>query len=137
MRALGGIITAVVVAVLLTAIAPVPPAASQTPSAKAKSHKYVRSRAFDGLWSVVINTAAGNCGTYRAAVQIIQGQVVSAGGDFSVSGSVRSNGATAVTVSSMLGSAAGYGRLYGARGVGRWKSSGGECAGSWNAARRG
>jgi len=136
MRAPGGVIAAIAIAVLLTVIAPVPPAASQTPPAKAKSHKYVRSRAFDGLWSVVINTAVGTCGTYRAALQIIGGQVVSAGGDFSVSGSVRSNGATAVMVSSMLGSAAGYGRLYGAHGVGRWKSSGGECAGSWNAARR-
>lgn len=132
MRKFRAILTATAVAGLLIASA-------VTPSDAARRHAHVRHRGggFDGIWSVVISTAFGSCGTYRASVQIAGGRVESAGGDFDVSGSVSGSGATAVRVSSSVGSASGYGRLRGSYGSGRWRSSGGECAGSWSASRRG
>jgi hypothetical protein len=95
-----------------------------------------RGRGFDGVWSVLISTAYGNCGSYRAAVEIAGGRVASAGGDYAVSGYVSPSGSVAVTVSSGAGTATGYGALRGSYGGGRWRSSGGECAGSWSASRR-
>jgi len=95
-----------------------------------------RADSFDGVWSVLIATAQGNCGSYRAAVQISGGQVSSAEGDYAISGTVTGSGATAVTVISNQGSASGTGRLHGTSGSGRWRSSSGECSGAWTAARR-
>ena len=47
---------------------------------------------FDGSWSVVINTARGDCGSgLRYAVRIIGGRVVGEGG-YSVSGAVAPSG---------------------------------------------
>jgi len=91
---------------------------------------------FDGVWSVLIATAQGNCGSYRAAVQISGGRVSSAEGDYAVSGTVSRSGATAVTVIGNQGSATGSGRLHGTSGSGRWRSSSGECSGAWTAGRR-
>lgn len=97
----------------------------------------VRGRAFDGQWSVLINTAYGNCGNYRAAIDIVGGRVVSPSQDYTASGYVNANGATSVMVRSSAGSATGYGRLRDSTGAGRWRSSSGECAGTWTAFRRG
>jgi len=91
---------------------------------------------FDGEWSVVIQTSAGKCGIYRAAVQIAGGQVMSREGDYAVSGRVSPNGATAVTVMNENGSASGTGRLSASSGSGKWRSSSGECSGTWTATRR-
>jgi hypothetical protein len=133
MRKYGGFLAAFAVAVLL--------AAAVTPS-DAATRKHVRaavgrSTGYDGMWSVSISTSYGQCGSYRAAVRIAGGNVGAAGGDFSLSGHVNANGGTYVTVSSSMGSASGSGRLHGSTGGGRWRSSGGECAGSWYASRRG
>lgn len=89
--------------------------------------------AFDGRWSVEIQTVQGKCGTYRAAVNITGGQVVGNPGDYAISGNVSSSGATAVTVINEQGSATGTGRLRGAAGSGKWRSSSGECSGIWTA----
>jgi hypothetical protein len=90
---------------------------------------------FDGTWSVLIQTAQGQCGSYRAAVQITAGQVTSFAGDYGVSGSVSGSGATAVTVINEQGSATGTGRLTASAGSGQWRSSSGACAGTWSAAK--
>jgi hypothetical protein len=127
MKTFGGTFTAVAVAALLTAVAVEPSAAAPNRAV----------RAFDGAWSVLINTAYGNCGSYRAAVQIADGRVVSNSQDYAASGYVTSTGVTAVTVASSVGNATGYGRLRGSVGGGQWRSASGECAGTWSAERRG
>jgi hypothetical protein len=102
----------------------------------ASSGAAARAAAFDGEWSVEIQTTQGKCGTYRAAVSISGGQVVGRPGDYAISGTVNSSGTTAVTVINEQGSATGNGRLQGSKGTGRWKSSSGECSGTWNATLR-
>ena len=92
---------------------------------------------FDGSWSVVINTARGDCGSgLRYAVRIIGGHVVGEGG-YSVSGAVAPSGAIRVFVSEGGRSASGTGRLAGNRGGGGWRTTSGECSGNWAAARGG
>jgi hypothetical protein len=92
---------------------------------------------FDGAWSVVINTARGDCGSgLRYAVSIVGGRVVGNGG-YGVAGYVSPSGAIHVTVSDGGRSASGSGRLSGNHGGGGWRTSGGECSGSWSAARGG
>jgi hypothetical protein len=90
---------------------------------------------FDGSWSVIINTARGDCGSgLRYAVRIIGGRVVSEGG-YSVAGAVAPNGAIRVFVSEGGRSASGSGRLAGNSGGGVWRTTSGECSGNWAAAR--
>ena len=95
-----------------------------------------RSDLFDGAWSVVIDTSSGSCSSYRVAVRIVGGRVE--GGDGTIQLKVRSVGAEEPLYGEQLsGSAVGYGRLHGSSGGGWWRTSGGECAGSWSASRHG
>jgi len=128
MRKLGVMIAAIVVATLF--------AAAVTTTDAAPRRAPARGGGFDGIWSVSIVTSYGSCGTYRYSVRIAGGRVESMG-DYSLSGYVSPSGGVSVTVSSGAGSASGSGRLHGSSGGGRWRSSGGECAGSWYASRRG
>jgi hypothetical protein len=133
MRKLGGILTATVVAVLLSGLAP-------EPSGAAPKHAGVRTRAFDGLWSVSIFTREGPCSaSYRYPARIVGGQVVQAENSFSyqISGVVIASGGISVTVSSGGQSATGYGRLTHSKGSGWWRAAGGQCSGVWSAMRRG
>ena len=92
---------------------------------------------FDGSWSVVINTTRGDCSSgLRYAVRIVGGHVMGEGG-YSVSGAVAPSGAIRVFVSEGGRSASGTGRLHGNSGGGVWRTAGGECSGSWAAARGG
>lgn len=129
----GGFVSAMAIATTLAAIA-------ATPSdAGAKKHVYVRSRVYDGLWSVSIRTKFGPCdAAYRYPARIVGGQILQAENDFSyqISGAVVSSGAIAVTVSKGIGTATGYGRLHGTTGYGRWSTSGNQCYGTWSAMRR-
>jgi len=102
----------------------------------ASSVAAARAAAFDGQWSVEILTVQGKCGTYRAAVHISNGQVVGNPGDYAISGTVSSSGVAAVTVINEQGSATGTGRLHGSSGTGHWRSSSGECSGTWSATMR-
>ncbi|MGB6536874.1 MAG: hypothetical protein WBF58_13025 [Xanthobacteraceae bacterium] len=112
--------------------------AAAVPSDSAPRHRHeYRVSVFDGNWSVAIYTSYGSCGSYRAAIRISGGRVEGGNGDYSVNGRVSPSGAVSVTVSGGAGSASGYGRLSRSSGGGRWRSSGGECAGSWSASRRG
>ncbi len=120
MREVRGFVFAIAMASVLVAIA-------ATPSDAAAKKKYVRSRAYDGLWSVSIRTQAGPCDpSYRYPARIVGGQIRQADNDFSyqISGVVVSSGAIAVMVSKGGQSATGFGRLYGARGGGRWSAGG-------------
>jgi hypothetical protein len=92
--------------------------------------------AFNGSWSVAINTQSGACEPhYRFAVQIINGNVVYEGRP---AGQVSPNGAVRVNVSSGGQQAAGQGRLSRNYGTGVWRGYGsaGTCAGTWQAGRR-
>ena len=92
---------------------------------------------YDGLWSVQIVTEKGSCDrAYRYPVRISKGVLLNDGpSPITVSGKVGGNGSVTVTVSYGDKSASGSGRLSGKIGMGSW--SGGSCAGSWEAERRG
>jgi hypothetical protein len=115
-------------------------AVAVAPSDAAVHRKPQPTRAYDGMWSVLITTEAGPCDpSYRYPAQIVDGQIQQADNDFSyqISGAVVSSGAIAVSVSKGIGTANGYGRLHGASGFGRWTTSGNQCSGTWSAMRRG
>jgi hypothetical protein len=124
------LLTASAVAVLLVAAAVEPSGAAHKRSSDGGSS------VFDGVWSVVIDTESGSCNSYRVSVRIVDGRVEGGDGDYSLDGSVSTGGGTVVTVSNSRGSAVGYGRLHGSSGGGWWRTSGGECTGSWGASRR-
>jgi len=92
---------------------------------------------YDGLWSVVIVTEKGTCDrSYRYPVRIANASLVNAGDSaVSIKGSVQGNGSLTVTVSDGSKNVIGSGRLSATVGAGSW--SGGDCAGTWEAERRG
>src|SRR5262249_19486906 len=96
---------------------------------------------FDGAWSVVVTTRAGNCTpSVRLPVAITNGSVTG-GGDSqaSVAGRVAPTGAVRVTVQSGGSSASGSGHLGTTSGSGVWRGQGskGLCQGTWHAEGRG
>jgi hypothetical protein len=92
--------------------------------------------AYDGTWSVAIYTQRGDCSSVRAAVRIVGGRVYSKDQSYQASGAVGANGVIRVNVASGGLSASGSGRLTHNSGAGRWRSSRGDCSGSWSATRR-
>jgi len=126
-------------------VGPVPRPGGRTPvrrgvAAPPVERTVVARSAFDGNWSVVINTEIGGCDPqYRFGVQIINGNVVYEGGPANLQGRVAPNGAVWVSVSTGGQQADGQGRLSRNVGAGTWRGQGpgGGCAGSWQAARRG
>ncbi len=91
---------------------------------------------YDGIWSVSIFTARGDCiASYRYPMRIANG-VLANGGDLAinVSGRVAPNGAVRAMLSHGDTRAAASGRLSGSVGGGSW--SGASCSGSWTAQRR-
>jgi hypothetical protein len=93
--------------------------------------------AYDGVWSVLVQTEKGDCDpAYRYPIRIANGQLVNAGDTaFTISGKVAPTGAIVVTVAAAGKSATGSGYLAGDMGGGHW--TGGACSGSWTAERRG
>jgi hypothetical protein len=155
MRKLGGVLTAIAVAMVLFGMAPRPSSAANDPAtadnlraavdpaaapkAKVPRRRAVRTRAYDGIWSVSIFTKDGPCAaSYRYPARILNGQVVQAEPDitYQLAGAVTSAGGISVTVSSGGQSATGYGRLTRTKGGGWWRAAGGACSGIWNAMRR-
>jgi hypothetical protein len=96
----------------------------------------VGSSAYDGSWSVAIYALRGNCISVRAAVRIVDGRVYSVDQSYQANGAVGANGVIRVSVVSSGLSASGSGRLSPNSGAGGWRSSKGECSGSWSATRR-
>src|SRR5215472_5751076 len=92
--------------------------------------------AYDGTWSVAIYTLRGDCGSVRVAAQIVGGRVYSKDQSYQANGVVGANGVIRVSVASGRLSASGSGRLSHNSGAGRWRSSRGECSGTWSASRR-
>jgi hypothetical protein len=98
------------------------------------------SSAFDGDWSVLIQTRVGQCTpTYRYGVRIQNGEVLNGGSEpVELEGHVARNGAVRVTVAAGGQEAHGAGRLSRTSGGGTWRGQGsaGTCAGNWVAERR-
>jgi hypothetical protein len=93
--------------------------------------------AYDGEWSVVIQTTRGDCpAAIRAGVRILAGRVLAEDQNYAVAGRVAANGAVRVNVAAGGQSAGGFGRLSRNVGRGLWRTRSGECAGQWTAARR-
>lgn len=91
---------------------------------------------YDGQWSVAIYTQRGECGAVRAALRIVGGRVYAVDESYQAHGTVGSGGVIRVTVAGGGRSASGFGRLSRTSGVGRWRTSKGECSGIWSASRR-
>ena len=106
---------------------------ASTPSDAARR---VGGSAYDGTWSVAIYTQRGACGSVRVAVRIVGGRVYSEDQSYQANGGVGANGVVRVSVAGAGRSASGFGRLSRNFGAGRWRSSRGECSGTWSASRR-
>jgi hypothetical protein len=95
---------------------------------------------FDGLWTILIVTEAGECDrAYRYAVQIDHGRLIYDGtAGVELTGTVDQSGRVAATVQRGEQGATGTGRLSGGHGRGTWrgKSSASQCSGYWEAERR-
>jgi hypothetical protein len=98
------------------------------------------SSAFDGGWSVLIQTRSGNCEpSFRYGMQIQNGQILNGGAEqVAVDGRVTPSGAVRVAVAAGNQQALGAGRLLRTSGGGTWRGQGsaGTCAGTWVAERR-
>ncbi len=143
MTKLGGTIAAIVSAALIVGIAPMHSASAQQTAVVAAppdtKPKITLTRAFDGLWSVSISTVNGTCpASLRYPAQISNGRVGLASGEggYAISGAVYNTGGIIVTVSQSGQSATGRGRLSRSSGGGKWRTSDGQCSGTWVAARR-
>lgn len=104
------------------------------------SYASTATRAFDGEWSVLIETRAGACQpSFRYGLEIDNGEVFNAGGEqVSLTGHVAPSGAVRVAVAAGGQEANGAGRLTRTTGSGTWRGEGsaGACAGVWQAERR-
>lgn len=118
------------ISIALTVVASI--LAGHATSAEAQSR-------FDGAWSVLIITDAGDCDrAYRYGVQIVRGRVLYEGGGVDLQGRVSSNGRATVTIQQGNRYAIGTGRLSRDRGNGTWRGTSptGKCSGRWQAERR-
>ena len=100
------------------------------------ARRTAKGSSYDGTWSVAIYTLRGDCGSVRAALRIIGGRVYSGDGSYQAYGAVGAGGAIRVTVIRGGQAASGSGRLSSNSGAGRWRTSRGECFGSWSATRQ-
>ena len=112
-------------------------AAALTVTTVAASAPGVAKSNYDGQWSVSIVTEKGDCDRgYRYPIGINNGVLFNAGDtSFDISGKVANNGAVVVKVAHGDKAATGTGKMSQTYGQGSW--SGGACAGSWTAERRG
>jgi len=96
------------------------------------------SSAFDGSWSVLMQTTRGSCPVaVRAGVRILGGRLSANDPSYGLDGRVAPSGTVRVTVSAAGQTGGAFGHLSRTAGRGRWRTQSGECAGEWTAARRG
>ena len=116
-------------AALLAAIAVAPSAA--------EAGRYERAGAYDGTWSVVFSTRAGNCSSTNSVPFAVSGTRVSSAGGGKVTGGISRSGVVSVAISVGASHASGSGRLVGNVGAGRWAGviTGDRCSGTWQATR--
>jgi len=92
---------------------------------------------YDGIWTVLIITQAGNCDPAYSYPFRVSGGRISTAGAAEVSGSVGRGGSVMVRILAGGSVATGSGRLGSSTGAGRWSArlSGGNCSGRWQATR--
>ncbi len=97
----------------------------------------VMAGAYDGTWSVVFSTQAGNCSATNSVPFAVSGRRVSSAGGGKVTGGISRGGVVAVNISVGASHASGSGRLAGNSGAGRWSGiiTGDKCSGRWQATR--
>jgi len=124
--------------IVLTTLVPLLGAIVILPSYAAQRNVQRRAtRAFDGIWSVVLQTTRGNCpAAVRAGVRILGGRLSAEDKSYGLYGRVAPSGAVQVTVSAAGQTGGAFGRLSREAGRGYWRTSSGECEGEWTAARR-
>ncbi|WP_024576739.1 MULTISPECIES: hypothetical protein [unclassified Afipia] len=96
-----------------------------------------QAASFDGPWTVIIVTQAGNCdAAYSFPLQVSGGRIVSTGGT-TINGRIGGGGGVNVAISSGGSSGRASGRLSGYSGSGRWSGvlNGARCSGRWEAHR--
>ncbi len=121
--------------ILIATIAGLLVASASIPSEAAR--RAAHTRAFDGVWSVVIYTLYGDCDrSLRYSLRIADGEVLADERSYQVAGLVAPNGVIRVVVEEGGRSASGTGKLSGDNGRGEWRTSTGQCAGQWTAVRR-
>jgi len=95
---------------------------------------------FDGNWSVLVITDAGNCDrAYRYSIRVENGGVRYQGeAGINISGHVAGTGKVNVSIGRGNQSANGSGQLSDKQGSGKWqgKSPTDQCSGRWEAERR-
>ena len=95
---------------------------------------------FDGSWSVLVITQAGDCDrAYRYEVRIENGAMRHGGQEsIELTGRVHPDGRVQVTVGRGDQSASGTGRMSQTSGAGTWRGRSGQkqCSGRWEAERR-
>jgi hypothetical protein len=107
--------------------------------------------AFDGIWSVVIQTTRGDCAAaVRVGVRILGGRLSAEDQSYKLDGRVAPSGAVQVMVSAggqiadggaskstaHIRNARAFGHLSREGGRGHWQTSSSDCAGEWTATRR-
>ncbi len=121
--------------ILVATIAGLLVVSASIPSEAAR--RTAHTRAFDGVWSVVIYTLYGDCDrSLRYSLRIADGEVLADEQSYQVAGLVAPNGVIRVVVEEGGRSASGTGKLSGDNGRGEWRTSTGQCAGQWTAVRR-
>jgi hypothetical protein len=109
----------------------------QTSYAAQRSVARRGTRAFDGIWSVVMQTTHGDCpAAVRAGVRILGGRLSAEDQSYGLDGRVAPSGAVRVMASAAGQTGGAFGHLSRKTGRGYWRTSSGECAGDWTAARR-
>jgi hypothetical protein len=123
--------------VIVTFAALVSAAVNQPTYAAQRSVARRGANVFDGIWSVVMQTTRGDCpAAIRAGVRILGGRLSAEDQSYRLDGRVAPSGAVQVTVSAAGQAGGAFGHLSREAGRGYWRTSSGECAGEWTAARR-
>jgi hypothetical protein len=123
--------------VIVTVAALVSAAINQPTYAAQRSVARRGANVFDGIWSVVMQTTRGDCpAAIRAGVRILGGRLSAEDQSYRLDGRVAPSGAVQVTVSAAGQAGGAFGHLSREAGRGYWRTSSGECAGEWTAARR-
>ena len=106
--------------------------------AEAATKRAASPNAFDGRWSVMVITEQGACDrASRLSLGIRDGRIEMADAMAAAAGTVDKRGRVAVRVMSGADVLAASGSLGAGSGSGKWRAPSKQCAGRWEAERRG